>query len=65
MLHIIYTHKGEIHQCNKYWTFRHAEEVLIRLGATYWEIGVSEIRGWPDFENKIDDRGMDFESDED
>jgi hypothetical protein len=38
-LHIMYTYKGEFHQTFKYWTFAHAEEVLTRLGATYWEIG--------------------------
>jgi hypothetical protein len=38
-LHIMYTYKGEFHQAFKCWTFAHAEEVLTRLGATYWEIG--------------------------
>ena len=38
-LHIMYTYKGEFHQAYKHWTFAHAEAVLTRLGATYWEIG--------------------------
>jgi hypothetical protein len=38
-LHIMYTYKGGFHQAFKCWTFAHAEEVLTRLGATYWEIG--------------------------
>ena len=40
MLHIIYTYKGKVYQSFKYWTFEHAEKVLTRLGATYWEIGI-------------------------
>lgn len=38
-LHIIYTHKGEVKETHKNWTIVHAEKVLTRLGATYWEIG--------------------------
>ncbi len=38
-LHIMYTYKGKFYQAFKCWTFAHAEEVLTRLGATYWEIG--------------------------
>lgn len=38
-LHIMYTYKGKFYQAYKHWTFAHAEAVLTRLGATYWEIG--------------------------
>ena len=38
-LHIMYTYKGKFYQAFKHWTFAHAEEVLTRIGATYWEIG--------------------------
>lgn len=37
--HIIYVYKGKVRQASKKWTFAHCEEVLTRLGATYWEIG--------------------------
>ena len=37
-LHIIYTYKGRVYQAYKRWTRAHCEEVLRRLGATYWEI---------------------------
>jgi hypothetical protein len=39
MKHIIYTYKGKVYQSYKAWSFYHIEEVLTRLGATYWEIG--------------------------
>ena len=40
MIHIIYTYKGRVYDAFKKWTFNHAEDVLKRLGATYWEIGI-------------------------
>jgi hypothetical protein len=40
VLHIIYTYKGKVNSVEKNWTFNHAEEVLKRLGAEYWEIGI-------------------------
>lgn len=40
MIHIIYTYKGKVYDAMKDWTFIHAEAVLKRLGATYWEIGI-------------------------
>lgn len=39
----MYTHKGKFHQAFKKWSFAHAEAVLERLGATYWEIGINEL----------------------
>lgn len=38
--HIIYTYKGEVYEAEKYWSIEHAEKVLNRLGATYWEISI-------------------------
>ena len=38
--HIIYTYKGEVYEAEKYWSIEHAEKVLSRLGATYWEISI-------------------------
>ena len=40
MIHIIYIHKGKVYQHFKKWTLKHAEDVLKRLGADYWEIGI-------------------------
>ena len=40
MLHIIYTYKDKVYSTMKNWTFAHAEEVLKRLKADYWEIGI-------------------------
>ena len=37
--HLIYTYKDKVYQAYKKWTFKHCEDVLKRLGATYWEIG--------------------------
>ena len=37
--HLIYTYKDKVYQSHKRWTFSHCEEVLTRLGASYWEIG--------------------------
>ena len=37
--HLIYTYKGKIYEAFKKWTFEHCEQVLIRMGANYWEIG--------------------------
>jgi hypothetical protein len=48
-IHIMYTHKGKFHQAFKKWSFAHAEVVLERLGATYWEIGIHDT---PSTENK-------------
>jgi predicted amidophosphoribosyltransferase len=42
-LHIIYTYNGKVHKAFKRWTFKHCEDVLTRLGATYWEIGIKEV----------------------
>ena len=42
MIHIIYTYEGIVYQAYKFWDFDHAERVLERLGATYWEIGLDE-----------------------
>jgi hypothetical protein len=39
MRHIIYTYKENVYQAYKEWSFKYCEEVLERLGATYWEIG--------------------------
>ena len=39
MKHLIYTYKNKVYEANKNWSFKHCEEVLERLGATYWEIG--------------------------
>ena len=39
-IHIIYTYKGKVYATFKNWTFEHAEDVLTRLGASYWEIGI-------------------------
>ena len=39
-LHIIYTYKDKVYTAWKKWTFSHCEEVLERLGATWWEIGI-------------------------
>lgn len=39
MIHIIYTYKEKVYSVEKNWDFSHAEAVLKRLGATYWEIG--------------------------
>lgn len=39
MKHIIYTYKDNVFQAHKDWSFKHCEEVLERMGATYWEIG--------------------------
>jgi len=39
-IHIIYSYKGKIYEAFKNWSFAHAEEVLKRLGADYWDIGV-------------------------
>jgi hypothetical protein len=41
MIHIIYTYKSKVYQANKNWTIDYAEKVLERLGASYWEIGIS------------------------
>ncbi|HAT75978.1 MAG TPA: hypothetical protein DCS19_03820 [Flavobacterium sp.] len=38
-LHLIYKYKGKVYQSYKRWSFSHCEKVLIRLGASYWEIG--------------------------
>jgi len=38
MRHIIYTYKNKVYQAHKNWSFEHCEEILTRLGATYWEI---------------------------
>ena len=40
MIHIIYTYKGKVYEIHKKWSINHAENVLRRLGATYWEIGI-------------------------
>ena len=40
MIHIIYAYKGKVYSCFKDWSFAHAEEVLTRMRATYWEIGL-------------------------
>ena len=40
MKHIIYVYKEEVFQCYKNWSFEKCEQVLSRLGATYWEIGI-------------------------
>jgi hypothetical protein len=39
-IHLIFTYKGETYSRFKHWMFAQCEEVLTRLGATYWEIGV-------------------------
>jgi len=39
MIHIIYTYNGKVYDALKKWTLKHAEKVLKRLGASYWEIG--------------------------
>jgi hypothetical protein len=54
MIHIIYTYKEKVYSCFKMWTWKHAEDVLKRLGATYWEIGIDDCRGWSDLDDKID-----------
>ena len=40
MKHIIFTYKGKVYQSYKDWSFERIENVLERLGATYYEIGV-------------------------
>jgi len=42
MKHIIYTYKGKVYESYKDWNFYHIEEVLKRLGASYWEIGIDD-----------------------
>jgi hypothetical protein len=36
--HVIFTYKGKTYQHFKRWDFNRIEKVLLRLGATYWEI---------------------------
>jgi hypothetical protein len=36
--HVIFTYKGKTYQHFKRWDFDRIEKVLLRLGATYWEI---------------------------
>jgi hypothetical protein len=40
MIHIIYTFRGNVYQAEKNWSFKHAEDVLTRMGCEYWEIGI-------------------------
>ena len=40
MIHIIYIYKGKAYESYKEWSFEHAEEVMMRLNASYWEIGI-------------------------
>lgn len=44
MIHIIYTYKDNVYETYKKWDFMHAEDVLKRLGASYWEIGIDDNR---------------------
>ncbi len=37
--HLIFTYKGEFYSRHKDWSFEKCENVLTRIGATYWEIG--------------------------
>lgn len=39
-MHIIFTYKGKVYQAFKKWSFVHCEDVLKRLGASYWEVGI-------------------------
>lgn len=41
-VHIIFTYKGKVYERTKNWNLRRIEKVLIRLGATYWELGVAD-----------------------
>lgn len=37
--HLIFTYKGKVYSQFKNWSFERCEQVLTRLGASYWEIG--------------------------
>jgi hypothetical protein len=40
MKHIIYSYKGKVYESHKNWDFKHIEDILTRMGCTYWEIGL-------------------------
>lgn len=41
-LHIMYTYKGKFHESFKMWSFDRADKVLTRLGASCWQLLISD-----------------------
>lgn len=40
MKHIIFVYRSRVYESYKDWSVDKIEAVLVRLGATYWEIGI-------------------------
>ncbi len=40
LTHLIFTYKGKTYSRFKDWSFDKCEQVLERIGATYWEISI-------------------------